>query len=410
MGRPRAIEVRDLTKTFSVPTARRSGGPLAGLRSGRQHRNRGALEVFRGISFDVGRGEFFGVVGRNGCGKSTLLALLAGVYRADGGSVRVAGRLAPMLELGLGFNPALAARDNVLLNAVMLGLTPREARRRSDEVIEFAGLTDFVEMPIRNYSSGMKVRLGFAVMVSVDADVLLIDEVLAVGDAEFQERCGDAFVQMHREGKTVVLVTHSMSAVTGYCERAMLLHNGSVDTIGAPDRVAERYYEVNLSAILARPDNTLPEMSSHIVSAIAEPKALLDDCEVIDDAGLPIGHLQPPVPIKLRALIAVERELADLGFVVRIAAADGRVMFVSDRVTAPAPGEVRPGNTLEVTMEIENLLPAGRHTVFYDVFDGEVPAGPTRISRLEIDGDDHAGGMRLPHRATMGAVGVGSRQ
>ena len=314
MQRELAIEVRGLSKQFHVP-GRRAPATLRGrLRNPLGHVPGRSLEVFHDLSFDVERGEFFGIVGRNGSGKSTLLKLLASVYPADRGSIKVAGRLAPFLELGVGFNPKLTARDNVVLNGVMMGLTPGEARRRFDEIIEFAGLQDYVDLQLRNYSSGMKVRLGFAVMTHVDADVLLIDEVLAVGDAEFQERCGEVFEDMHREGRTILLVTHSMPIVTQYCERALLLHDGEIHTIGAPDVVAERYYDVNLSAMLERPDHKLPEMSSKIVAAIGDPHARIADCSIVDETGERVGEVRAGSPINLLATVNVERPYPDPRF------------------------------------------------------------------------------------------------
>src|SRR5919204_4112742 len=181
---PLAIEVREVEKTFRIPTHRidsfkeRVVHPLAQ----QQYRT---LEALRSVSFDVHRGEFFGIVGRNGSGKSTLLKVMASIYRADAGRIRMAGRVAPFIELGVGFNPELTARDNVVLNGVMMGLSRREAVRRLDAVLEFAELEDFVELKLKNYSSGMMVRLAFAVMVQADSDIMLIDEVLAVGDAAF---------------------------------------------------------------------------------------------------------------------------------------------------------------------------------------------------------------------------------
>ena len=151
------------------------------------------------VSFDVHRGEFFGIVGRNGSGKSTLLKILASIYRADGGSIRMAGRVAPFIELGVGFNLELTARENVVLNGVMMGLSRREARRRLDAVLDFAELEEFVDLKLKNYSSGMLVRLAFSVMIQAEADILLIDEVLAVGDAAFQQKCRDVFAEMRDE-------------------------------------------------------------------------------------------------------------------------------------------------------------------------------------------------------------------
>lgn len=402
MQRPTAIEVRDVAKSFHIPGQRVPASIRARLRNPTGRTSGRYLDVFRGLSFDIEQGEFFGVVGRNGSGKSTLLKLLASVYAADHGSIRMAGRMAPFLELGVGFNPKLTARDNVVLNAVMMGLSPAEARRRFDEVIEFAGLQDYVDLQIKNYSSGMRVRLGFAVMTHVDADVLLIDEVLAVGDAEFQDRCGDVFEQMHAEGRTILLVTHSMPTVTQYCERAMLLHDGEIDTIGAPDLVAERYYDVNLSAILERPDHTLPEMSSHIVAAISDPLGRITDGWVVEETGERTGVLAEGTPINLRADIRVEREFADAGFRFQIASSDGRVVFTSDRAEL-APGRTAAaGQLLEVSSTVENRLPAGRYTIACDIFQGEeTPAGPTKTLRLEITGEKRGASMLLDHEISV---------
>ncbi|MCW3018675.1 MAG: transporter related protein [Solirubrobacterales bacterium] len=205
------------------------------------------LHALRGVSFAVEPGEFFGIVGRNGSGKSTLLKCLAGIYSVDSGKIYVNGRMSTFIELGVGFNPDLPARDNALLNATMLGLSPREARKRFDSVIDFAELGDFVEMKIKNYSSGMLVRLAFAVMIHVDAEILLIDEVLAVGDASFQQKCYDEFERIRDSGSTVLFVTHDMSAVQRFCDRALLLEHGRPVVLGDPEHVGNRYLELNFS-------------------------------------------------------------------------------------------------------------------------------------------------------------------
>ena len=242
--RPLAIEVRDLHKAFRIPTQRMSTIKERVASGFRTHEYR-ILQALAGISFDVEAGEFFGIVGRNGSGKSTLLKLLASIYRADSGSIRIAGRLAPFIELGVGFNPELTARENVTLNGVLMGLSPREATRRFDEVLEFAELGEFADLKLKNYSSGMLVRLGFSLMVQVDADVLLIDEVLAVGDASFQLKCLDAFARLHEQGKTIVLVTHDTSVVQRHCDRALMIEHGEIEISGEPGDVSRRYLEVN---------------------------------------------------------------------------------------------------------------------------------------------------------------------
>lgn len=203
------------------------------------------LVALNGVDFEIKSGEFFGIVGRNGSGKSTLLKLMASIYRLDSGEIEVAGQIAPFIELGVGFNPELTARENVALNGVMMGLSITEAQERYDEVIEFAELESYTDLPLKNYSSGMHVRLAFSLMLQARADVLLIDEVLAVGDASFQRKCTDALEFLRSEGKTIVLVTHDMAAVQRHCDRAMLIEGGVVDTIGEPTDVADRYVEIS---------------------------------------------------------------------------------------------------------------------------------------------------------------------
>jgi ABC-type polysaccharide/polyol phosphate transport system ATPase subunit len=205
------------------------------------------FRVLRDVSFDVGKGEFFGIVGRNGSGKSTLLKCLAGIYGIDQGRMYVDGRVSTFIELGVGFNVELPARDNILINATMLGLSQRDARNRVDAVLDFAELHEFVDLKLKNYSSGMLVRLAFSVMIQVDADILLIDEVLAVGDAAFQQKCFDEFSRLRRENRTVILVTHDMGAVERFCDRAMLIERGHVVDIGEPQPVSMHYLQLNFS-------------------------------------------------------------------------------------------------------------------------------------------------------------------
>ena len=249
---PVVIEARGVDKTFRIPEHRidsfreRATHPFTRVEY-REHR------ALRGVSFDVRQGEFFAIVGRNGSGKSSLLKILASIYRADAGTVRTAGRVAPFIELGVGFNPEMTARENAVLNGVLMGLTLREARRSLDAVLEFAELEDFVDLKLKNYSSGMLVRFAFAVMVQADADIMLIDEVLAVGDAAFAQKCMDVFREKQRAGKTIVLVTHDMTTVQTLCHRAMLIHDGELRYIGEPEDTALHYYRANFAGRDAGP-------------------------------------------------------------------------------------------------------------------------------------------------------------
>ncbi|HEX5223649.1 MAG TPA: ABC transporter ATP-binding protein [Solirubrobacteraceae bacterium] len=241
---PPPIVADAVTKTFRIPEERTHTLKERVLHPLRRtsHQSFSALD---GVTFDVGAGEFFGIAGRNGSGKSTLLKCLAGIYGVDSGRVWMNGRLSTFIELGVGFNQDLAARDNVVLNGIMMGLSPREARARYDAVIDFAELREFEEVKLKNYSSGMHVRLAFAVAIQVDAEILLVDEVLAVGDAAFQQKCFDVFNSMRDEGRTIVFVTHDMGSLNRFCHRAMLLERGTVVHIGDPHEVADRYLEIN---------------------------------------------------------------------------------------------------------------------------------------------------------------------
>ena len=239
MSRP-VIEVSGVSKAFRLPHERRTT-----LKEHVLHPfDRTSYEVQQAlddVTFTVDEGEFFGIIGPNGSGKSTLLKILAGIYRQDLGTVRVDGRLSPFIELGVGFNPELTARDNVRINGTLLGLGKRELHERFDGIFEFAGLQRFVDQKLKNFSSGMQVRLAYSIAVQVDFDVLLLDEVLAVGDAEFQEKCFATFTRFREEDKTIVLVSHDLGAVATFCDRAVWLQNGRVGAIGSPAEVVERY-------------------------------------------------------------------------------------------------------------------------------------------------------------------------
>jgi ABC-type polysaccharide/polyol phosphate transport system ATPase subunit len=270
-GERPAIHVASVNKTFTVPEARvhtlkeRVLHPL-------RHVGHESFAALRDISFSVAPGEFFGIAGRNGSGKSTLLKCLAGIYGVDSGRMWMNGRLSTFIELGVGFNPDLAARDNVVMNGIMHGLSPREARARYDRVIEFAELEEFRELKLKNYSSGMHVRLAFSVAIQVDADILLIDEVLAVGDAAFQQKCFDVFNRMRDSGRTIVFVTHDMGSLNRFCHRALLLERGSMVHIGRPDEVADRYLEINFGRQQAASGESsqTPESEARIIEAWVE--------------------------------------------------------------------------------------------------------------------------------------------
>jgi ABC-type polysaccharide/polyol phosphate transport system ATPase subunit/SAM-dependent methyltransferase len=235
-----AIRAISLSKTFRIPHETRSTLREYVIHPFR-HTTYEVQQALAEVSFTIKAGEFFGVIGRNGSGKSTLLKILAGIYRADRGSVEVTGKLSPFIELGVGFNPDLNARDNIRINGTLLGLSQRELAQRFDEIVTFAELERFIDQSLKNYSSGMQLRLAYAIAIQVPFDILLLDEVLAVGDQNFQEKCFDTFERMRDEGKTVVLVTHGLDSVARFCDRALLLRDGTVQKIGPPDEVIDLY-------------------------------------------------------------------------------------------------------------------------------------------------------------------------
>jgi ABC-type polysaccharide/polyol phosphate transport system ATPase subunit len=241
-----AISVKNVCKQFTIPHEKNN--TLKGAFINFFKRN--TYEKFyalKDISFEVKKGEFFGILGRNGSGKSTLLKILAGVYTANRGSVHIHGLISPFLELGIGFNPELSGRDNIYLNATVLGLCEKEIDAKFDSIVAFSELERFIDQKVKNYSSGMNVRLAFSVAIHANREILLMDEVLAVGDSNFQSKCLREFARYKEMGKTVILVTHDIGTVQRYCDRAMLLRNGEVAKIGSAEEVGNEYIYQNMS-------------------------------------------------------------------------------------------------------------------------------------------------------------------
>jgi ABC-2 type transport system ATP-binding protein len=351
---PIAIQVEDLYKYFRIPMQRIDSLKERVVRpfASRDYRELKALE---GISFDIRKGEFFGIVGRNGSGKSTLLKLLASIYKADSGKIRMAGRLAPFIELGVGFNLELTARENVVLNGVMMGLTPQEAKGHLGAVLDFAELGEFVDLKLKNYSSGMLVRLAFSLMMEVDADILLIDEVLAVGDAAFQQKCADAFHQMKAAGKTIILVTHAMTTVEEYCDRAMLIDAGSIQYLGDPAEVGRRYLRLNFERG--------SEVTSHAEEALDSGLRMLDAYLEGRD-GERVNNLEYGQDIKIRVELEAKEDLAaiDIGFILRNA--DGISFSQFGAAIGEADSrEVKKGDRITVASDLFNPLVAGHYFI-----------------------------------------------
>lgn len=299
-GRDAVVRVENVSKRFRLFHERHQS-----LKQSLLNRRRSAHEEFwalRDVSFEVYEGETFGIVGHNGSGKSTMLKCLTKILQPDEGSVAVDGTISALLELGAGFHPELSGRENIFLNAAILGVPRRQVEERYDEIVEFSGLEQFIDTPVKNYSSGMFVRLGFAVAVNVDPDILIIDEVLAVGDADFQAKCGDKLADYRDRGKTIVLVTHSMDDVVSMCQRAAWIDHGRLRMLGAPGEVADAYLDTAHAGRSIQVNDTMRWGSGEVQ---------ITDIALLDKAEQPITMARSGEPMSIRFVLSADQPVID---------------------------------------------------------------------------------------------------
>ncbi len=390
---PPAVEIDHVSKTFRLPKQRYST-----LKERVLHPLRSVdyddLEALKDIDLTIAQGEFFGIVGRNGSGKSTLLKCLAGIYRPEQGRIAVHGRLSPFIELGVGFNPDLTARDNVVINAVMMGLSRREAQKRFEAVLEFAELEEFVDLKLKNYSSGMAVRLGFATAIQVDADVLLVDEVLAVGDAAFQQKCFEEFTRLKDAGKTVVLVTHDMYATERYCDRAILIERGDVLELGEPHDIGRAYNELNFGRLVHEAPET-GRYGDHQACEIIEAWFEQDGERVTEAA----QYERLGMAFRVRFHQPVEAPV--FGFSLRNDV--GHTIFVTTTEWQTTPtGNFAAGEEATVRIEIDNVLAPTKYALTPSVARAGLGANALDLREdlagVYVHGSHVSGGIvDLPH-------------
>lgn len=277
-----AVKVSHVKKNFKLPIEgtnslkRTLVNYFKGIKGYREQ------QVLRDISFEVKKGDFFGIVGRNGSGKSTLLKIVSQIYVPEQGTVEINGKLVSFIELGVGFNPELSGKENVYLNGALLGFSTAEVDEMYDDIVEFAELKDFMNQKLKNYSSGMQVRLAFSVAIQSKSDILVLDEVLAVGDEAFQRKCNDYFMAARKDKKTIILVTHAMDAVRKYCNKAMMIDQGEIGIIGTPEEVANQY---SLS-------NVMDSGSSTVIEPLADDVLESEEEVVVEEPKSPIENLQ----------------------------------------------------------------------------------------------------------------------
>jgi ABC-type polysaccharide/polyol phosphate transport system ATPase subunit len=388
-----AIEVVNVSKIYRKYARKKQFATLkSALLKGSLIRDLQPDETFpalRGVSFTVPKGCTYGVIGRNGSGKSTLLKCVAGITRPNDGRVTVDGRISALIELGAGFHPEISGRENVFINGIMLGLSKREVHRRFDEIVEFAELKDFIDAPVKTYSSGMYMRLGFAVAIHVDPDVLLIDEVLAVGDQGFTVKCLDKFSEFRRRNKTILLVTHSLGLVEKFCDRALWLDKGKTLAEGEPKRVVASYLldvgkaeeallakqeAASVAAVAGQPEGTVPDGGARVALS-AMPSDVVDtpanmfqategrwgsrEVEITEvslhDADGTVSHVfQSGEPLELRLKTRAHEPLKDFVFGIGLFNAEGLCCYgTNTHIEELEPSEIAGDG--EIRFEIASL-------------------------------------------------------
>jgi ABC-type polysaccharide/polyol phosphate transport system ATPase subunit len=353
MSRSTAIELHGVGKRFTkyVDT------PML-LTSALRFRPQTRRERFwalRGLDLTVADGEFFGVIGRNGSGKSTLMTMVAGITAPTEGSVRVWGRVAPLIQVGVGFHRELTGRENIYVNGAILGLTKRQIDDRLEEIIDFSEVEDFIDTPVKFYSSGMFVRLGFAVAVHAEPDVLIIDEVLAVGDLGFQVKCYERMNQIRDRGSTVIMVSHHLGLVSKLCERVLLIHKGTPRHLGPAEDSIAAFHD-----ILSAESETFIDAASGLRH---EPQVVeIESVELLGPDGIPTGHLDAGQPATLRVRARALQAVDDLVVASTLFAQDGTALYADSTAGHPF-GAVEAGRDFSWTMAFRSQLPTGSYQI-----------------------------------------------
>lgn len=349
-----AIKVDNVSKEFHLPHEKT--GSVKNIFTNlvgyiRKRRTFETQHALQNVSFEIKKGEFFGIVGRNGSGKSTLLKIIAGIYQPTKGQITVAGKLVPFIELGVGFNPELTGRENIFLNGALMGFSQKEVQAMYNDIVEFAELKRFMDQKLKNYSSGMQVRLAFSLAIRAETDILLIDEVLAVGDADFQRKCFQYFKNLKEKNKTVVFVSHDMHAVEEYCDRAILVEESKVVVSGSSREVASAYTRMFLEQKKG-PDglkkkNRWGNNNIQYEQVTVNPKSL-DDSEYLT--------------VSTVAKISVDTKEAVFGFSIR-GGDDKRVLGTNSKLKNQRFTDLKKGNQIKLEWRVPNVLNTGVYLI-----------------------------------------------
>lgn len=354
-----AIRVSKVNKSFRLPHDKHTSVKGALINFYRKNVSYEKQQVLKNINFEIYKGEFFGIVGRNGGGKSTLLKLLAGIYTPDAGTIDVNGRLTPFIELGVGFNPELTGKENVFLNGALLGFSRKEMEGKYSEIVAFSELGRFMDQKLKNYSSGMQVRLAFSIAIRAQSEILLLDEVLAVGDEAFQRKCYAYFAELQRKKKTVVLVTHDMDAVRRFCSRALLINKGKIEKIGNVREITKRYSELN------RGEAPSPENS-----AASNDNAFKNDKDINASVSLCNHHGEPKTVFDLDDKIVINfnikslKSLEDVIAGITINKANGELVYwFTTEDPNPQILSIKRNETIKISLTIDNVFGEDEYSV-----------------------------------------------
>jgi len=365
-----AIKVEGVSKTFRIPHEKVTSLRGAAINAFKKN----SYEEFKAlddVSFEVKKGEFFGIIGRNGSGKSTLLKILAGIYQTDKGKgkVHINGRISPFLELGIGFNMELSGRDNVYLNAIVLGMTKKQVDKKFDSIVAFSELERFIDQKLKNYSSGMQVRLAFAVSIHANREILLMDEVLAVGDTNFQQKCLAEFSRYRETGKTVILVSHDITTAQKYCDRLMLLRNGKIKMIGDPQEVGNEYMDQNITDqclnVKESDDDKLTEIDNEQGLNLKRRAEILE-YRIIDHKNKESLNLESGKLFKIHLKIKFNENISNPTIGVMFKDFSNSIDFGIHSLFSRNPfvfKDVNPGDSYEIVFEDEMILVPGVYNV-----------------------------------------------
>lgn len=388
-----AIAVRDVTKIFKLPHEKNTSIKSAVVSFYKREKGYEIQEALKNVSFEVEKGEFFGIVGRNGSGKSTLLKMLAGIYYPTQGSINVEGKLTPFIELGVGFNPELTGRENVYLNGALLGFSRKEMRGLYQKIVDFAELEKFMDQKLKNYSSGMQVRLAFSIAIQAESDILVLDEVLAVGDLDFQKKCYNYFYDLKKQGRTLIFVTHDMAAVRKFCTRCLLINNGKVIKISSPDEIADMYESVNLRAAEKRLTEVAPPEK---VRRKGNGEAVIFKTETFNPStqkNQNTFNFDEKIGVRITFKAKQSIDKPSVGFIFQNQD-DLTVFATNNHIQKQATKRLQKGKYLVMETVVDNVLTDGEYTITCAI---ESTDFSIIYDRIEYIHKFMIGGHKLPH-------------